>query len=208
MNASALLKSQGWRGHGHTLHTTDDSTGLAKPLLISRKDNKLGIGQKQHGGASDQWWLSALDEQLKGLDTSQRGVVVQTVTSGRLNAAVATGAGKYRGAASLYASFVRGGMLEGTIRPDESTDDAATTPEVDEERRPPPEETKEERRARREARRLRKAERAAQTATETQEVDSTRIRAAVAETEEERRARKEAKRRKREEKRRRAAAGG
>ncbi len=63
---AASLSSQGWRGHGHTLHATDDSTGLARPLLLARKDNRLGIGSKEHGATSDQWWLNAFDQQLKG----------------------------------------------------------------------------------------------------------------------------------------------
>ncbi len=197
MNAGALLQSQGWRGQGHTLHATDDSTGLAKPLLVSRKDNKLGIGSREHGASNDQWWLNAFDQQLKGLDTSRQGVVVQTVTQGQLNAAVASRGGKYKGAASLYASFVRGGMLEGTIRDEDSTD--ATTPEADE---IPRKETKEERRARRDAKKLRKEEKAARKAAEAAALAN-----GARETTEERRARKEAKRRKREERRQNADSG-
>ncbi|ATY59555.1 hypothetical protein CCM_05482 [Cordyceps militaris CM01] len=110
MNASALLTAQGWRGKGHSLHKTDDAVGLAKPLLLNRKNNTKGIGATQHF-TSDQWWMNAFDEQLQGLDTSKKGKVVQTITTGKLNAIEKGSLGKY----SLYTTFVRGGFLEGTI---------------------------------------------------------------------------------------------
>lgn len=176
MNAHALLSSQGWRGTGHSLHKTDDTIGLAKPLLLNRKDNTFGLGQKQHF-TSDQWWMNAFDEQLKGLDTSKDGTVVQTVTTGKLNA-VEKGMGKW----SVYATFVRGGFLEGTLDllvKQESTSTESESDETDEEivktmiapveddeedsdeEKEVKKETKEERRARKEAKRQRKEERAA-----------------------------------------------
>ncbi|KAH7273692.1 hypothetical protein FSOLCH5_001420 [Fusarium solani] len=163
MNAHALLSSQGWRGTGHSLHKTDDSIGLAKPLLLNRKDNTQGLGQKQHF-TSDQWWMNAFDEQLKGLDTSKKGKVVQTITTGKLNV-IDKNLGKY----SVYSSFVRGGFLEGTIDKleikDSSTDSSSddTSDQQDTEKangNKPRKETKEERRARKEAKRKRKEERA------------------------------------------------
>ena len=210
MDAHALLKSQGWRGTGHSLHHTDDSIGLARPLLVSRKDNTLGIGRKNHV-TSDQWWLNAFDEQLKGLDTSKKGVVVQTVKHTKLDM-MAVGTGKYAGAGGLYASFVRGGMLEGTLTPNttasESTD---TTPETEDRPAPVRIETKEERRARKEAKRLRKAQKqarktASEATSESAKEDSSSTKAT--ETKEERRARKEAKRRRKEEKKRRKEQAG
>lgn len=210
MNAQSLLQSQGWRGHGHTLHATDDSTGLARPLLVSRKDNRLGVGKKEHS-TSDQWWLNAFDQQLKGLDTSKQGTVVQTVTQGSLNVFSAGRAGKYAGAGGLYASFVRGGMLEGTISTHEdstgastpnttatTTSTSTTTPEAED--RPQRQETREERRARKESRRLRKAEKATRKAAEAR-TKADKAADATAETKEERRARKGAKRRRKEERR-------
>ncbi|KUI70805.1 Protein PXR1 [Cytospora mali] len=159
MDASALLKSQGWRGSGHSLHKTDDSIGLAKPILVSRKNNTLGIGRKNHV-TSDQWWLNAFDEQLKSLDTSNKTSVVQTKENTKLGGLLTVGSGKYSGANALYACFVSGGLLQGTVKSntkDESTD---TTPEAE----VAPhvrKETKEERRARKEEKRRRKAEREA-----------------------------------------------
>ncbi|EON98796.1 putative dna-directed rna polymerase ii subunit rpb1 protein [Phaeoacremonium minimum UCRPA7] len=210
MDAHALLKSQGWRGTGHSLHHTDDSIGLARPLLVSRKDNTLGIGRKNHV-TSDQWWLNAFDEQLKGLDTSKKGVVVQTVKHTKLDM-MAVGTGKYAGAGGLYASFVRGGMLEGTLTlnttASESTD---TTPETEDRPAPVRIETKEERRARKEAKRLRKAQKqarktASEATSESAKEDSSSTKAT--ETKEERRARKEAKRKRKEEKKRRKEQAG
>jgi len=183
MNASAVLEAHGWRGRGHTLHATDDSTGLARPLLLPRKDNKLGLGKKPHATA-DQWWLMAFDQQLQGLDTSKKGLVVQTVTHGTLNAVAAGGGGKYQGAAGLYASFVRGGMLDGTITPKES---------MASEEEKQVKETTEQRRARREAKRLKKKEKAAARQAEARDEGTE----SPPETKEERRARKEAKRKRR-----------
>ncbi|RDA89098.1 hypothetical protein CP532_2257 [Ophiocordyceps camponoti-leonardi (nom. inval.)] len=159
MNAHALLSAQGWRGKGHSLHKTDDSIGLAKPLLLPKKDGKCGIGSSQHF-TSDQWWMNAFDEQLKGLDTSKEGRVTQTVTTGKLNSIDKGSLGKYY----LYTSFVRGGLLEGTILSLEdelSSSDAQNKPMAHKKSKDAPsavdaKETKEERKARRKERRRQK----------------------------------------------------
>ncbi|PHH70880.1 hypothetical protein CDD80_5671 [Ophiocordyceps camponoti-rufipedis] len=127
MNAYALLSAQGWRGKGHSLHKTDDSIGLSKPLLLPRKDGRGGIGKTQHF-TSDQWWMNAFDEQLKGLDTTQEGRVTQTVTTGKLNSIEGAGGGKYY----LYTSFVRGvddrdgAVSEGIERGEEGEESGAS----------------------------------------------------------------------------------
>lgn len=119
-----LLKSQGWRGKGYSLHPTDNSIGLSNPLRISRNTDGRGIGQSTHY-TSDQWWLAAFDEKLKGLDTSKDGKVVQTTTQSKLDAVTANiGGGKYTGAGGLYASFVRGEGLAGTL----DQEDSGSTP--------------------------------------------------------------------------------
>jgi nucleolar protein TMA23 len=228
MDAAALLRSQGWRGKGFSLHPTDNAIGLAKPLLLSRNTDGRGIGQKAHY-TSDQWWLHAFDQKLKGLDTtSHKGAVVQSVTQGKLDV-IASGQpnGRYTGASGLYASFVRGGMLEGTMEIEIETqtvgagsDSTDATPASSDDSDGPVSkkekhgETKAERRARRAARRLREAEKAARKAAEAEAARRTAEKAArkeakrlrkASETKEEkrarkaeRRARKEAKRRKRE----------
>ncbi|KAK5663541.1 hypothetical protein OQA88_3972 [Cercophora sp. LCS_1] len=194
MDAAALLKSQGWRGKGFSLHPTDNKIGLAKPLLISRNTDGRGVGQKQHY-TSDQWWLNAFDEKLKGLDTSKKGAVVQSVAQGKLDLVVNCGGnGKYAG---LYTSFVRGETMKSTIAPDaeESTD---ATPESDDRERPR-RETKDEKRARRAARALSRTQKAAKKAAEAEALRKISERAAnkelkrqrkANETKEERRARK------------------
>lgn len=159
MDAHALLKSQGWRGSGHSLHKTDDSIGLAKPILTSRKNNTLGIGRKSHV-TSDQWWLNALDEQLKSLDTSSKTSIVQNKKNTKLEGLLTAGAGKYTGANALYACFVSGGLLQGTLHTENKDESTDTTPEA-EVQAPAKKESKEERRARREERRKKKAEKLA-----------------------------------------------
>ncbi|KAK1704280.1 hypothetical protein BDP67DRAFT_418524 [Colletotrichum lupini] len=192
MDARALLQSQGWRGSGHSLHATDDRIGLAKPLLLNRKDNTKGLGTKAHF-TSDTWWMNAFDEQLQGLDTSKPGQVTQTVTAGRLNQIEKVSGGKWM----LYASFVKGGFLEGTIEGLErvkqegesfSTSIASmtTTTKVNGKRKEG--ETKEERRTRKAAKAARK------TAREARRVD----RAAKKVLKEEKRARRKVKEAKRE----------
>lgn len=156
MDAHALLKSQGWRGTGHSLHKSDDSIGLSKPILTSRKNNTLGIGRKNHV-TSDQWWLNALDEQLKSLDTSSKTSIVQTKKNTKLEGLLTAGAGKYTGANALYACFVSGGLLQGTLHIENTDQSTDSTPEAEVPAPVVKKETKEERRARREERRRKKA---------------------------------------------------
>jgi nucleolar protein TMA23 len=185
MDAHALLTSQGWRGTGNSLHPTNNSIGLSKPLLVSQKQNNLGLGKKQHK-TSDMWWMNAFDSSLKGLDTSKEGQVVQTVMSGGLDM-VAKGGAKWVGSkGGLYASFVKGECLSGTITP-ESNDGSEEPPSKKRKKDKDGVESKEERRARKAAKRdLREKElRAAE------EVEDSSVRS---ETKEERRARKAAKR--------------
>lgn len=169
MNAHALLTSQGWRGTGHSLHSSSDKIGLSRPLLVSQKQNTLGVGKKQHR-TSDMWWMNAFDKTLQGLDTSAEGKVVQTVTNGGLDM-VAKGGSKYVGTGGLYASFVRGECLFGTMNDDEENKDIIMETEdpvqLDygrkRKRKDAVEETKEERKARKAAKRAARA----QTPTET-----------------------------------------
>ncbi|KAL7939548.1 hypothetical protein V8C35DRAFT_286966 [Trichoderma chlorosporum] len=164
MDAHALLSAQGWRGTGHSLHKTDDSIGLAKPLLLNRKTNTKGLGNTKHF-TSDLWWMDAFDEQLKGLDTSKEGKVEQTVKTGKLNALDPGRVSKY----SIYASFVRGGFLQGTLSTETTDDSTGTESDKSDERKSestkpkttkPKKETKEEKRARKEEKRKRKEARA------------------------------------------------
>lgn len=210
MDAHALLSAQGWRGKGHSLHATSDSIGLSKPLLLNRKDNTKGLGQKAHF-TSDTWWMNAFDEQLQGLDTSKKGQVTQTVTQGRLNQIEKVSGGKWM----LYASFVRGGFLEGTIRSSEEAEaSGASTPSSEETSESESEdgnaknketkergETKEERRARKAAKKARKAARDARRQERAAKREKKAAKAGDKgrkESKEERRARRKAKEAKRE----------
>jgi nucleolar protein TMA23 len=185
MDAHALLTSQGWRGTGNSLHPTNNSIGLSKPLLVSQKQNNLGLGKKQHK-TSDMWWMNAFDSSLKGLDTTKQGQVVQRVTSGGLDMVVNGGAKWVGSKGGLYASFVRGECLSGTITP-ESNEGSEELPKEKRRKNETGPESKEERRAKKVAKRIlrEKEARAAE------EVEGSGGRK---ETEEERRARKVAKR--------------
>lgn len=204
MDARALLTSQGWRGSGHSLHKSDDTIGLSKPILVSRKTNTLGIGRKNHV-TSDQWWLNAFDEQLKSLDTSNKTSIVQTKKNTKLDSLLTAGAGKYKGANALYACFVSGGMLEGSLNWKSEGESTDATPEA--EAVPVRTETREERRARRAEKKRRKAEKEAKKmakkmAKSKSKKDSKQrsTKRAASETKEERRARKEARRKRRQDK--------
>ncbi len=127
MDTSAYLHRHGWLGTGHALHPT--GRGLHKPLLVSHKQNVLGVGKKKHDSHADQWWARAFDSSLKGLNVSKEdgdgagkevggeGVVEVTVRAqgGALDM-VRRGGGKWVGKGGLYGCFVRGEGLRGTLR--------------------------------------------------------------------------------------------
>ncbi|OTB04440.1 hypothetical protein M426DRAFT_154434 [Hypoxylon sp. CI-4A] len=222
MDAHALLTRQGWRGHGHSLHPTNDSTGLTHRLLVKRNSDGRGLGSnKDH--KQDAWWLNAFDQALKGIDTKS-GTMKQTLKGGALEKITAKGAAtKYSGTRGLYSSFVRGGVMEGTVGlnmvtglptpPDSGVGTPAGSTVADE--KEDKKETKEERRARREAKRIKKAEkqarkeaeeRAARKVEKKKAKKAERERSKVGETKEERRARRDTRRKRKEDKRRLKAA--
>lgn len=100
MDASAYLKRQGWRGHGHSLDHSD--RGIKKPLLVSKKVDALGVGLNKHSTVSDQWWLRAFDQGLRNLGTGEESVLA-TVQKHGIN----------RG--GLYGRFVKGDRIAGSI---------------------------------------------------------------------------------------------
>ncbi|RKF64916.1 hypothetical protein OnM2_015042 [Erysiphe neolycopersici] len=115
MDAHALLTKQGWRGTGNSLHPTSNSIGLAKPLLVGRKNDKVGLGKKVHQ-TSDMWWMHAFDESLKALDTTHEGTSIKSLPSSGGLEAIKRGAGKWILAnGGLYANFVKGTGLAGTM---------------------------------------------------------------------------------------------
>ncbi|GAP85361.2 putative DNA-directed RNA polymerase ii subunit rpb1 protein [Rosellinia necatrix] len=221
MNAHALLTSQGWRGTGHSLHPTSDSTGLTHHILIKRNQDGSGLGSKKDH-KQEAWWLNAFDQALKGIDMKS-GTMKQTLKGGALEKITARKAAtKYTGARGLYTSFVRGGVLEGSANdpaaaslptpPDSGVSTPlATGPGGESSGR---EETKEERRARRAAKKLKKAEKEAHKQALKQAAEKVEKKKAkkaerkaskeiikATETKEERRTRRQARRRRKEKKR-------
>ncbi|KAF2268383.1 hypothetical protein CC78DRAFT_489158 [Lojkania enalia] len=107
MDVNAYLKSQGWRGAGHSLD--HHGRGIKKPLLITHKRDQLGLGSKKAAyKTDDQWWMRAFDESLKSIGTGQESALSQVRKQG-IN----------RG--GLYGFFVQGEGLAGTIDKEDSS---------------------------------------------------------------------------------------
>ncbi|KAI1362757.1 hypothetical protein F5Y08DRAFT_311317 [Xylaria arbuscula] len=224
MNAHALLTAQGWRGTGHSLHPTSDSNGLTHHILIKRNQDGAGLGSKKDH-KQEAWWLNAFDQALKGIDMKS-GTMKQTLKGGALEKITARNpATKYTGTRGLYTSFVRGGVMEGSVNdpaaslptpPDSGAGTPlATEPEMKRAKDSKREETKQEKKARREAKGLKKAEkeplreaqkRAAEKVEKKKakkaERQAVKEKLKAGETKEERRARRDARRKRKEEKRR------
>ncbi|KAI9848278.1 MAG: hypothetical protein M1837_000542 [Sclerophora amabilis] len=134
MNTSAYLTRQGWLGAGYSLHGSKGDSrgvgarGLSKPILVSQKLNRLGVGKKKHD-LSDQWWMRAFDRSLTELDVDgvRASAVQKQEEEGKDgdNAANPTRDSRERGPVvpggigardgGLYGRFVRGKGLVGTI---------------------------------------------------------------------------------------------
>lgn len=140
MNARSLLESYGWAGPGHPLHPnaykqkghrglaydptalsstatsfahTSSSTGLVKPLLVSKKQGNLGVGRKAHEPqAGNEWWLKGFEKALGdvGKSESERSSGVSTPVAN-----FSGSAGKF---GALYSFFVSGERLEGSLEED------------------------------------------------------------------------------------------
>ncbi|KAI9792621.1 MAG: hypothetical protein M1835_007754 [Candelina submexicana] len=132
MNTSAYLESQGWLGTGHPLPTSSPHPALSKPLLVSQKRNRCGVGRKTHTLA-DQWWVRAFEVGLEGLDVGEGGDCGgkdgdggrkdgEDVGGGQESGIrelemVRSGGGRGGGGVEggLYGRFVRGEGMEGTF---------------------------------------------------------------------------------------------
>lgn len=109
MDTAAYLTRQGWRGSGHSLHPSGH--GIAKPLLISKKNDVLGVGNRKNDALAGQWWLKAFDNTLKQVNIgtaegAPKPVEKATPTFQR---------SLYNNA--LYSNFVKGEGLSGTQTP-------------------------------------------------------------------------------------------
>ncbi|KAL8945299.1 MAG: hypothetical protein Q9211_000175 [Gyalolechia sp. 1 TL-2023] len=125
MDANAYLTRQGWRGNGHALHPSGH--GINKPLLVSRRTDRLGVGKKAHDAHADQWWARAFDETLRSINVEQSmKETIETNSATVIQTSIY--ATKRNGDGGLYGSFVRGQGLEGTI----SSKEQATVPKSDE----------------------------------------------------------------------------
>ncbi|KAK7985399.1 hypothetical protein PG996_005361 [Apiospora saccharicola] len=228
IDAHALLTSQGWRGKGHSLHPTNDATGLKHHILIKREGTDgAGLGLKKDHKV-EAWWMNAFDQALKGIDTTS-GTMKRTAGGGNLDLdkIVSRGVYKYSGGNGLYSSFVKGGLLAGTVDKDLLASTGLLTPPesgvstpaaaTEEGSGSGKEETKEERRARRDAKKLEKAKKTARRekkarkaakAAKKAEKKKAKETLKAGETKEERKARRNARRTRKEEKRRLRSATG
>lgn len=105
MDASALLSKQGWRGSGFSLDKSNH--GLAKPLLVSRKVDALGLGTKKDD-FSNQWWLRAWDTPKAGQAATPPLASAPSHLPHTLNSRIS-------GSRGLYSHFVKADTLWGTI---------------------------------------------------------------------------------------------
>lgn len=106
MDTAAYLTRQGWRGSGHSLHPS--GRGIAKPLLISQKNDVLGLGNRKNDALSDQWWLKAFDSTLKQVNLGAVDGIPKPVEK-----ATSTLQRSFNSNA-LYSNFVKGEGLSGT----------------------------------------------------------------------------------------------
>lgn len=105
MNAADYLQSYGWRKGEALKHG-----GLKRPIQVKHKKDQKGLGHTHDN--QEAWWERVFDGQLKALDVStdrdssqvsfvQKEIKVRAVS---------------RYSSPLYKNFVRGGLLEGTIK--------------------------------------------------------------------------------------------
>ena len=117
MNTTAYLAGLGWKGEGHALQPS--GRGLMKPLLAAHKQNINGLGMRKENAITSQWWLNSFDKSLKSFDlqdktTTAESLAVQAEVK-RNEDAKQMLLGKYFDSAGLYARFVTGDGLKGTL---------------------------------------------------------------------------------------------
>ncbi|KAL6242491.1 hypothetical protein RBB50_010631 [Rhinocladiella similis] len=131
MDAHAHLLSLGWAGPGHSLDSRpykqkghrglaydpakvgNNGTGLVKPLLVSQRKGRLGVGKKSHEPqAGNEWWLKGFESALGNIGKSE-----SERSSGASTPVPLYSGGKHSG---LYSFFIKGQQMEGTIGEDEA----------------------------------------------------------------------------------------
>src|SRR5882757_935536 len=127
MDAHAHLLSLGWAGPGHSLDSKpyqqkghrglaydpakvgNNGNGLVKPLSISQRKGRFGIGKKAHEPqAGNEWWLKGFENALGNIGKSE-----SERSSGTATPVVNDYTGGKHG--GLYSFFVKGQEMEGTI---------------------------------------------------------------------------------------------
>lgn len=109
MDTAAYLTRQGWRGSGHSLHPSGH--GIAKPLLVSKKNNLLGVGNRKSDALAGQWWLKAFDNTLKQVNIGAADGAPKSVEE------VTPKFQRSFYSNALYSNFVKGEGLSGTQSP-------------------------------------------------------------------------------------------
>jgi len=126
MDAHAHLLSLGWAGPGHSLDSKpykqkghrglaydparvgNNGNGLVKPLSISHRHGRFGIGKRAHEPqAGNEWWLKGFESALGNIGKSE-----SERSSGTSTPMAREHAGKHGG---LYGFFIKGQQMEGTI---------------------------------------------------------------------------------------------
>ncbi|EXJ86888.1 hypothetical protein A1O3_03842 [Capronia epimyces CBS 606.96] len=130
MDAQAHLLSLGWAGPGHSLDSRpytqkghrglaydpakvgNNGNGLVKPLLVSQRKGRFGIGKKAHEPpAGTEWWLKGFESALGNIGKSE-----SERTSGASTPAISQSQHNMSGKhGSLYSYFIKGPDMEGTI---------------------------------------------------------------------------------------------
>lgn len=136
MDAHAHLLSLGWAGPGHSLDSRpykqkghrglaydpakvgNTGTGLVKPLGISQRQGRLGVGKKAHEPqAGNEWWLKGFESALGNIGKSE-----SERSSGTSTPITNPSGGKHSG---LYSFFIKGQQMQGTI--EDADDDSMRT---------------------------------------------------------------------------------
>ena len=117
MDAGAYLQRHGWRGSGTPLGQS--GRGITKPLLVSQKQNVLGVGATTKATQWDQWWSTSLDSSLQKLQVARKKAENPNADSNEQKRKPASEpphpAPAQVGQKGLYGGFVKGPGLGGTF---------------------------------------------------------------------------------------------
>ncbi|KAG7885634.1 hypothetical protein KL938_000666 [Ogataea parapolymorpha] len=109
MDPRGYLKSYGWI-EGEALQ----QGGLKRPILVTHKKNAFGIGHTSN--QAEAWWEKMFDGQLKSLDVTSNNGAVSFVQDAQSLKEFA------KSQSPLYKMFVKGGLLQGTIKKEPEID--------------------------------------------------------------------------------------